>query len=422
MDKASKSVCVVGLGYIGLPTASLLATKGFSVRGVDVSARVVETINRGEIHIYEPDLDVLVKSAVQSGRLTAATAPSSSDIFVIAVPTPFREDHVPDISYVEAATRTIAADLAPGNLVILESTSPVGTTEQVAKWIREERPDLRVARRTAEHDLDEESSPDIYVAHCPERVLPGHILRELVENDRIVGGIDEMSTQVAARFYEVFVAGRILTTDSRTAELAKLTENTFRDVNIALANELSRICDRLQVNVWELISLANHHPRVNILKPGPGVGGHCIAVDPWFIVDSAPEEAQLIRTARTVNDGMPQYVVNKVKAQATRFDWPKIACFGLSYKANIDDLRESPAVKAVGLLAQEGVGEVCVVEPHIVEAPSLFGDLGVRLVSEDVAIRDADILVLLVDHDAFRMIDRQTLKEKVVVDTRGIWQ
>jgi len=328
----------MGLGYIGLPTASLLATKGNHVLGVDINPLTVETINRGEIHIVEPDLDILVRSAVHSGNLKAALVPEGADIFILAVPTPFKDDHIPDISYIEAATRTIAPYLVSGNLFILESTSPVGTTERVRDILTEERPDLFPLQSKSSN------SPSIYIAHCPERVLPGQILRELISNDRIIGGIDQASRENTAEFYRTFVSGDVFVTDARTAELAKLTENAFRDVNIAFANELSLICDRLGINVWELIELANHHPRVNILQPGPGVGGHCIAVDPWFIVNAAPEESRLIRTAREVNDCKPGWVIDKVKVKARRFNNPVIGCLGLTFKANIDDLRESPAL------------------------------------------------------------------------------
>ncbi|WP_153724697.1 UDP-N-acetyl-D-mannosamine dehydrogenase [Heliorestis convoluta] len=405
-----EKVCVVGLGYIGLPTASLLATKGFRVHGVDVNAQAVETINRGEIHIYEPDLDVLVKSAVHSGNLKASMDPEEADVFVLAVPTPFKEGHVPDLSYIEAATRAISSYIKAGDLVILESTSPVGTTEAIAQWLRELRPDLKVPGQ-------------VYLAHCPERVLPGQILRELIDNDRIVGGIDLASAERACLFYQSFVKGQILLTSARTAELAKLTENAFRDVNIAFANELSLICERLDVNVWELIDLANRHPRVSILQPGPGVGGHCIAVDPWFIVDSAPEEARLIRTARYVNDGKPFHVLRKIKEKAERFRRPVIALLGLSFKADIDDLRESPALEIVRHLASDEVGELYVVEPHIAALPaSLACYDGVHFADMRQAIQAADIVVLLVNHRAFAFVDREILKEKIVIDTRGIWR
>jgi UDP-N-acetyl-D-mannosaminuronic acid dehydrogenase len=408
----------LGLGYIGLPTASLLATKGLKVTGVDVNPRVVARINEGRIHIHEPDLEVLVRSAVNSGNLTASPRPEASDVFIIAVPTPLGEDHTPDLTYVESATEAIAPYLEPRNLIVLESTSPVGTTESIAETIRRLRPDLGVPSRDSNHPAE----PDqIFVAHCPERVLPGRILRELVDNDRIVGGIDPASARKAATFYEAFASGEIVMTDSRTAEFAKLVENAFRDVNIAFANELSIICDALSIDVWELIELANRHPRVNVLKPGPGVGGHCIAVDPWFIVHAAPETSNLIRAAREVNDSKPIRVVEAIRARADRFHEPVIACLGLSYKADIDDLRESPAVRIVQALA-EGTGTVLSVEPYIEELPERLKNQGVQLVSLDEALTRADIVVGLVDHKAFLEIESGRLQDKIVIDTRGIWR
>ena len=407
---AYPSVCVLGLGYIGLPTASLLASKGFTVHGVDVSAGVVDTINAGRIHIREPELDILVKAAVQSGRLKAGTSPEPADVFILAVPTPFTNGHKPDLRFVEAASRSVAPYLRGDELVILESTSPVGTTERVAQWIAEERPDQPDGARM------------LKIAHCPERVLPGQILRELVENDRIVGGIDDASTEAAAGFYEHFVSGQVLRTSSRTAELAKLAENTFRDVNIALANELSLICDRLGIDVWELIALANRHPRVNILQPGPGVGGHCIAVDPWFIVDSAPDQSRLIRTARQVNQSKPEHVVARVQARARRIHEPTIACFGLAYKADIDDLRESPALEITHALASARAGRVLAVEPHIETLPSKLLEAGIEHVTAEQALAEADILVGLVAHRAFRKVSPGVLQERIVIDTCGIWR
>jgi len=401
-------VCVVGLGYIGLPTASLLATKGFRVLGVDISPEVVDTINAGDIHIREPELDVLVRSAVQSGQLSAATEPAPADVFIIAVPTPFKDDYVPDLRYVEDAAHTVAPHLKPGNLVILESTSPVGTTNHVAELIAKARPDL--------------GAGDIHIAHCPERVLPGQILQELVANDRIVGGIDEGSTEAAARFYRLFVSGSVFTTSARTAELTKLVENTYRDVNIAFANELSVICDKLDIDVWELIDMANHHPRVNILKPGPGVGGHCLAVDPWFIVDSVPEAARLIRTAREVNESKPQFVIDRILARARRIKNPVIGCFGLAYKADIDDLRESPALRIVERLAEEATGRILVVEPYISELPGSLQRRNVTLVDQKKALADSDVIVGLVDHQPFKQIRPADLVEKIVLDVRGIWR
>ncbi|MEI4801148.1 UDP-N-acetyl-D-mannosamine dehydrogenase [Bacillus sp. NPDC077411] len=412
----NEKVCVVGLGYIGLPTASLLATKGFQVYGIDVNTDAVEMINSGKVHIYEPDLDIMVKAAVQSGNLKAGIEPEVADVFILAVPTPFKDNHKPDLTYVEQATKTIAPYVKQGDLVILESTSPVGTTEKVTKWILEEREDLTITE-----ELNSNKGV-FYVSHCPERVLPGHILRELVENDRIIGGINSESTKKTVNFYKKFVKGKILETNARTAEMAKLTENSFRDVNIAFANELSMICDELNINVWELINLANRHPRVNILQPGPGVGGHCIAVDPWFIVDAAPEQAKLIHTARIVNDYKPGYVVDKIREKADKFKNPVIACLGLAFKANIDDLRESPAVEIVEYLAKQQLGEIIVSEPNIQKLPDKLSELGIELDSIASTISKADIIVLLVDHDSFKDIDRLTLNEKVVIDTRGIWR
>lgn len=415
-------VCVVGLGYIGLPTASLLATKGLQVHGVDVSPAVVETINQGRMHIHEPGLDVLVRAAVHSGQLKASETPVPSDVFILAVPTPVREDKSADLSYVEGATAMVAPHVAAGNLVILESTSPVCTTEKVADLLRTARPDLRVASRESPGGPAGFGDEQVYVAHCPERVLPGQIIRELVENDRIVGGVDHPSTERAVGFYRGFVAGSILTTDSRTAELAKLTENSYRDVNIAFANELSLICEKLTIDVWELIALANHHPRVNILRPGPGVGGHCIAVDPWFIVDALPDLARIIRVAREVNDSKPHHVVGIVRRKAERFRDPAIACLGLAFKADVDDLRESPAIEIVTELAEANVGQLLVVEPYIRELPPVLRRDGVELTDLGTALARCDIVLLLVDHKPFAYVDRIAIQEKVVVDTRGIWR
>ncbi|ASS89475.1 UDP-N-acetyl-D-mannosamine dehydrogenase [Aeribacillus pallidus] len=407
-----KKVCVIGLGYIGLPTATVLAHNGFEVHGVDINEKAVELINNGQVHIYEPDLDIMVKKAVESGYLKASVVPEKADVFIIAVPTPFKENHKPDLTYVEQATRSISHYLEPGNIVILESTSPVGTTEKVAEWILEEREDL---------SIDKNDENRIFVSHCPERVLPGKILKELIENDRILGGINEESTKRTVEFYKRFVKGKILETNARTAELSKLAENAFRDVNIAFANELSMICDELDINVWELINLANHHPRVNILQPGPGVGGHCIAVDPWFIVDAAPETAKLIRTARIVNDSKPYFVIEKIKEAVKNLENPTIACLGLSFKANIDDLRESPAVEIVKELSLIYDQTIYVAEPHIEELPENLKELNVQLTKTEDAIKNADVVVLLVDHDYFKVIDKKALSNKIVIDTRGVF-
>ncbi len=403
------TISVVGLGYIGLPTAAVFASRKKNVIGIDVNKKAVETINRGEIHIVEPDLDMVVRAAVTEGYLRATLTPEPADAFLLAVPTPFKEDHVPDLSYIEAACKSIAPVLAKGNLVVLESTSPVGATEQMAAWLAEARPDLSFPHQTAEHS-------DIRIAHCPERVLPGQVLTELVQNDRVIGGMTEKCSEAAIMLYKTFVKGECIVTNARTAEMCKLTENSFRDVNIAFANELSIICDKLDINVWELIQLASRHPRVNILQPGPGVGGHCIAVDPWFIVSKTPDEAQLIHVARKVNDSKPHWVVDKVVAKAERFKNPVIGCLGLAFKANIDDLRESPALEIVRDLQEKEIGTIMACEPNVQTGFDEFPLYGV-----DQVIKDADILVVLVDHDEFKRVKGESLKEKVVIDTRGIW-
>ena len=410
-------VCVIGLGYIGLPTASIFATRGLNVFGVDVRADVVEIINRGGLHFHEPDLDVLVRAAVQSGNLRAGVAPVPAGVFIIAVPTPFssgpKGEKVPDLSYVEKATRALAKCVERGNLVILESTSPVGTTEKVRDWLVDERAKLSLP-----------GGPDDFLfAHCPERVLPGNMLKELVANDRIAGGLTPDAGKVAMELYQRFCTGEIFVTDARTAEMAKLTENSYRDVSIAFANELSIICERLGIDVWELIRLANRHPRVKILQPGPGVGGHCIAVDPWFIVAAAPEESRLIRTAREVNDSKPHHVIAKVRAAASQFKNPVIACFGLAFKPDIDDLRESPAMEITAELARENQFKLVVVEPHVRELPKpLSGLSNVRLVGTEEAVKLAAVVVLLVNHRQFSAIDRKQLEGKAVIDTRGLWR
>ena len=403
-------VCVLGLGYIGLPTASIFATKGKRVLGVDLQSHVVETINQGKIHIEEPDLDILVRAAVQSGNLVAATKPECSNVYIIAVPTPFLESEhgrLPDLSYVESAARSIACVIKPGALVILESTSPVGTTEKVRDWL-----------------LDELGSgfsdADFHFAHCPERILPGQMLKELVTNDRIAGGLSPEASERAKELYEIFCSAEIFVTDARTAELAKLTENSFRDVNIAFANELSMICDKLGIDVWELIHLANRHPRVKILSPGPGVGGHCIAVDPWFIVSAAPEQARLIRTAREVNDSKPRHVLNLIREKANRFRDPVIACLGLTFKADVDDMRESPALHIVEEVVKAKLGRILVAEPHTHALPVSIRD-GAMLVTADEAVKQADIIVLLVDHKPFKRISKRILEQRIVIDTRGCW-
>ena len=409
MKSASEyqKVCVIGLGYIGLPTASLLATKGFEVVGVDISQKVVNTINQGEIHIVEPDLDILVKSAVHSGNLSASLEPCEADVFIIAVPTPFKDggpDHIsgkkPDLSYIDSATKNIAPYIKPGDLVILESTSPVGTTDEVVAKILKQ----------AGHAIGD----NVYVSHCPERVLPGKILIELVENDRVVGGINEESTRVTVNFYERFVRGSVLATTAKTAEMVKLTENSSRDVQIAFANELSMICETENIDTWEVIELANRHPRVNILNPGPGVGGHCIAVDPWFIVDRSPKVSKLIRTAREVNDAKPEWVINRVVHCANKFKDPIIACLGLAFKADVDDLRESPAYNIAKEIQKKEIGRLLVCEPNLDDHCEF--DL---YELDDVIERD-DIILVLVDHKIFNQCKASDLREQVVIDTRGI--
>ena len=407
-------VAVIGLGYIGLPTAAVLASRGIEVVGVDVTERAVETINRGEVHIVEPDLDIIVKAVVTTGKLRATLQAEAADAFMIAVPTPFKEQHQPDLGFIRQAAETIAPVLEKGNLVVLESTSPVGATEQLADWLAELRPDLSFPQQSRDRS-------DIHLAHCPERVLPGQVLHELVANDRVIGGMTPHCAELAKQLYQTFVRGECITTDARTAELCKLTENAYRDVNIAFANELSIISDHLQVNVWELIRLANRHPRVNILNPGPGVGGHCIAVDPWFIVSSAPQQSRLISMARQVNDSKPGYVIEQVRQAADQFKQPVIACLGLAFKADIDDLRESPALDIVESLAQQGVGKILVVEPNINELPVKLADLDVELVDLTEALSQSNLLVALVDHREFKQIPLAQITSKVVIDTRGLW-
>jgi UDP-N-acetyl-D-mannosaminuronic acid dehydrogenase len=415
-------IVVMGLGYIGLPTAAILASRKMMVIGVDINQNTVDIINRGDIHIVEPELDIVVRAVTTEGYLRATTKAESADAFLIAVPTPFKEHHQPDLSYIKAAAEHIAPHLQKGNLVILESTSPVGTTEQLAEWLAACRPDL-----TFPNSIDESS--DIHIAYCPERVLPGHVLRELVQNDRIIGGLTPACSAKAIALYHLFVEGDCLQTTARTAEMCKLTENSFRDVNIAFANELSMICDTLAIDVWELIKLANHHPRVTVLQPGCGVGGHCIAVDPWFIVSSAPKEATLIRTAREVNDSKPRWVVDKIQLTIAEYLQEHstktardvtVACFGLSFKADIDDLRESPALAIVQQLAAAHAGFITVIEPHIQSLPSIFSNR-VALKDMDTAFKEADIVVMLVNHRAFMDSEHNIRPGTKVIDCRGVW-
>jgi UDP-N-acetyl-D-mannosaminuronic acid dehydrogenase len=407
------NVVVLGLGYIGLPTAAVIARTGARVLGVDVSASVVDTVNSGRVHIEEVDLDGLVSGVVARGTLRASTQIAPADVFVIAVPTPFGEDHAPDIGYVLQAATAVAAVLKPGDTVILESTSPVGTTEQVRDLLARLRPDLRVPGRTGEQ-------ADVAIAYCPERVLPGRILQELISNDRVIGGITPRCARKALGFYRRFVRGACVTTGARAAEMTKLTENAFRDVNIAFANELSLVADTMGVDVWEVIRLANRHPRVDILQPGPGVGGHCIAVDPWFLVHADPANTSLIRTARIVNDGKTDHVVAKASALIERTPGP-VACLGLAFKANIDDFRESPAVKVAATLARRFGERVRVVEPYAQSLPDAFDGTGASLIDIDTAIETCPTMIVLVDHDVFRSVPVEERSAKQVLDTRGIW-
>ena len=417
-----ETISVIGLGYIGLPTAAMFASRKKKVIGVDVNQHAIDTINRGEIHIVEPDLDMIVHAAVNEGYLKATLIPEPADAFLIAVPTPFKDSDSkipePDLKYIESAVKAIAPVLKKGDLVILESTSPVGATEQMAAWLADIRGDLSFPQ----HAADE---ADVNVAHCPERVLPGHVVRELVENDRVIGGMSTKCSERAVELYKTFVKGECVITNARTAEMAKLTENSCRDVQIAFANELSIICDKLDINVWELISLANRHPRINILQPGPGVGGHCIAVDPWFIVSKTPEEAQIIHTARKVNDAKPEWVINKVKIAIADFLQANpdktakditVACYGLAFKPNIDDLRESPALNITKQIAQLHSGRVLAIEPNINKLPEHI--LSFNLSTFEDAKENADIHLLLVDHKEFKSIN---LKSKYLIDTKGIW-
>ncbi|TPV04217.1 UDP-N-acetyl-D-mannosamine dehydrogenase [Acinetobacter baumannii] len=400
MNKSFKHICVIGLGYIGLPTAATFAAHGIKVTGVDVNQHAVDMINQGKVHIVEPDLDALVRDVVAQGKLSAQTTPLEADAYIVAVPTPFKDDYQPDLKYIEAASKALAPFLKKGNLVILESTSPVEATEQMSAWLSEARPDLSFPQQKGE-------DADILVAHCPERVLPGKVLQELISNDRIIGGMTSRCSKAACELYKTFVKGECIETNARTAEMCKLTENSFRDVNIAFANELSIICDKLDINVWELISLANRHPRVNILQPGPGVGGHCIAVDPWFIVAKTPEQARLIRTAREVNDAKPEWVIDQVKIKITEFLQANpnktiqdvtIACYGLAFKPDIDDLRESPALEITRKLANQGLN-ILAVEPNI-EAYKDIDNENFQLVSIEESLH-TDIKLILVKHSKF---------------------
>jgi UDP-N-acetyl-D-mannosaminuronic acid dehydrogenase len=415
MHSDFQDVCIVGLGYIGLPTAALIASRGRHVLGVDIDPTIVETVGNGGIHIAEADLDGLVQKCVQSEHLKASQSPKPADVFVIAVPTPLSGNKRPVVDHVFAAARSVAPHLQSGNLIILESTCPVGTTEDIRDLMAGMRPDLRFPD-------DDTPDSDVFIAYCPERVLPGHILVELVQNDRCIGGITPASAAAARRFYETFVRGECFETDARTAEMVKLTENAFRDTNIAFANELSMICDRLGIDVWDVIDFANRHPRVNILKPGPGVGGHCIAVDPWFIVDAAPQEARLIRTAREINDHKVEYVISRAAELIEANPNRPIACLGLAFKANVDDVRESPALAVARQLTEAYGDRVGVVEPYLKRLPDDLAEGGARKIELEQALSEAGILILLVDHDSFRRIPAERRSGATFYDTRGIWR
>lgn len=409
------SVCVVGLGYIGLPTAAFIASKGVKVTGVDVNLASVEAINRGEVPFFEPGFDALLKRVVDEGYLVAQTEQTEADAYIVCVPTPFKDDYKVDTKFINSAAESLAPHLRPGALVVLESTSPPGTTEKMANYILKLRPDL---------SLNEDDPNAIFIAHCPERVLPGQIMEEMENNDRVIGGLTPRGTEMACELYGTFCTAELLKTNATTAEMAKLTENSFRDVNIAFANELSLISDRLGIDVWELIELANHHPRVNILQPGPGVGGHCIAVDPWFIVSSVPEESKIIKTAREVNDGKPEWVMSKVTEALKGLDNPVIAALGIAFKNDIDDLRESPSLDIVKRLGEENPElDVRVVEPNVDELPdSLSAIANVKKQDLQGAVAEADLILLLVNHKEFLALDPSVLDDKMVIDTKGIWR
>ncbi|OFP31120.1 UDP-N-acetyl-D-mannosamine dehydrogenase [Corynebacterium sp. HMSC068G04] len=408
-------VCVVGLGYIGLPTAAFIASKGVKVVGVDINERFVKLINEGTVPFFEPGFEELLTKVVGEGNLVAQAEQVEADAYIVCVPTPFQDNHKVDTKYIRAASEALAPHLRPGALVVLESTSPPGTTEDMAKHLIELRPDL---------SLNDEDDNAIFVAHCPERVLPGQIMEEMENNDRVIGGLTPKGTELARDLYATFCTAELLMTNATTAEMAKLTENSFRDVNIAFANELSLICDRLGIDVWELIELANHHPRVNILQPGPGVGGHCIAVDPWFIVSAAPEEAKLIKLARDVNDGKPEWVIEQVVKALEGKEKPVVAALGIAFKNDIDDLRESPSLEIVKRLGVDNPElDIRVVEPNVNELPAVLSNIS-NLTKQDTkeAIAAAEVVLLLVNHKEFVNLDQSVLEDKTVIDTKGIWR
>ena len=408
-------VAMIGLGYIGLPTAAVVARSGLSVCGVDVRPDVVDTINAAGVHIEEKDLDALVKDVVGRGLLCASTEAPEAGVYVIAVPTPFKDGHEPDLSYVMSALELIAPKVRPGNCIILESTSPVGTTKQMAKRLAELRPDLAVPT------VSSGDAHDVHIAYCPERVLPGRIIEELVSNDRVIGGLTVACAERAAAFYQRFVEGGCLTTTAGTAEMVKLSENSFRDVNIAFANELSLIAEEMEIDVWEVIRLANRHPRVSILQPGPGVGGHCIAVDPWFLVAGSPQHSRLIKTAREVNDGKSVHVAERLKGMLDARPDAKLALLGLAFKPNIDDFRESPALHIAEALVADYADRLIVVEPFTRELPGKLAGTDARLATLAEAMAEAELVAVLVDHSQFRNAPRSLTRGKTVYDTRGMW-
>ena len=415
MTEATVRVCVLGLGYVGLCNAAMLASRGVEVIGVDVDTDRIDTINSGASPIDEHGLDSLVADSVAAGRLIACRQPAPADVFIVAVPTPVGADRKPDLSYVRAAVDSLAPTLRRGSLILIESTCPVGTTETVCGWLASARPDL-----TFPHSAGDES--DIRVAYCPERILPGRALEELLSNDRVIGGVSPSCSAAAKRLYEIFVEGTCFVTNARTAELVKLAENAFRDVNIAFANEMSVVCNELDIDPWELIGLANRHPRVDILNPGPGVGGHCIPIDPWFIADTAPHLTPLIQAARQVNDGMPNVIADRVIAECDSLDNPVVACLGLAYKPDVADLRESPAVEVIKQLQARLRARILVVEPFVSRLPGEIAENGdARLVTLADGLAAADVVVLLTDHSIFADISPDSLDSKVVIDSRGMW-
>ena len=415
MFNESSIISVIGLGYVGLPTALVIANRGYTVIGVDTNAKVISQISRGQVPLFEPDLDLILKNTIKSYKFSVSLEPQPADVFIISVPTPFKKNKVPDLKYLRKAVNSIAPVISQNNLIILESTSPVGTTEKVRDWLARLRLDLNMPGTS--------NKPDIYIAHSPERVLPGKVFRELIENDRVIGGITPECTGKAIRFYNSFISGKCHATSAKTAELIKLSENAFRDTNIAFANEISIICESLNVDVWEVIELANMHPRVDILNPGPGVGGHCIAVDPWFIVDSAPRLTPLIQSARKVNNTKTKTIIKKIRANIRRENIKKIGFLGLSYKANIDDLRESPSLQIAETIANKFDGKVLVCEPNIKRLPErLKKNKNTTLVSLKKCLDGSDLLILLTDHTEFLDVPLNKFKGKKVIDTRGVWR